>query len=98
MDARIHQGEMVIDPVVSAGLKKYGIPVQGGGNEEVVAELRAVKAELAAVKKELVEIKGHNAAGVRVNQSVGKRLIEQGEAQLVGARETRNAARHAAAR
>jgi hypothetical protein len=95
-DARIHESEMVIDPVVSAGLRKYGIRMQaqGGDNRELIAEVKALREEMASMKKELAT---HAAAGVRVNQTVGKRLIEQGDELLKGERETKSATRRTAA-
>lgn len=59
MTADIHQGEIIIDPRSSDILRRYGIGVQGSGNNaELVAELRAMRevnarleARLAAIEK-----------------------------------------------
>lgn len=71
MTARVHQGEMIIDPVSSRILRTYGIPVYGsadGGSEE-----------LQKMNEELREQNEHLAATVRVLQNGFTRLIQSQE-------------------
>ena len=71
--ANLHQGEMVIDRASSDALRKYGVPASGSAdNKESVAEL---KEQNRLLRELLTEAK----AGVRVQQAVGSKLIEQGE-------------------
>jgi|GEM_PF-5848992 len=82
MRADIHQGEMILDANFAASLRRYGIPAGGGGgdNRELIAEVKALRAEMA-------ELKGHAAAGVRVQQAGFTRLIDTGEKGAAAQRE-----------
>lgn len=52
MIAKIHQGEMIIDPETSKQLRDYGIQVNNvQDNEEIVEELRELKEELRRIKE-----------------------------------------------
>lgn len=80
MTANIHQGEMILDRQFAASLRRYGIPVAGADNREVVAEIKALR-------KEVAELKGHAAANVRVSQAGFQKSIVLQERQA-GASET----------
>ncbi|MDD2742323.1 MAG: hypothetical protein PHV02_08620 [Rhodocyclaceae bacterium] len=52
MLAKVHQDEIIIDPASSNVLRKYGINVQGQGNAELVAEVKALREELIALRRQ----------------------------------------------
>lgn len=52
MTANIHKGEIIIDPASSNVLRKYGINVQGQGNEALVAEVKALREEVIALRRQ----------------------------------------------
>ncbi|MDD5611882.1 MAG: tape measure protein [Gallionella sp.] len=63
MTANIHAGEKIIDPQSSAILNRYGIKVQGAGNDALVEEVRALRAELSGLHAELAGLRSENQAG-----------------------------------
>lgn len=62
--------------------------VMSRGNDELIAEIKALRAEV-------IELKIHSAAGVRVAQAVGSSLIELGEDQSQNLREIKQSSRKA---
>ena len=86
MTANIHQGEMIIDRASAQVLRKYGIPAASSDNRDVVAALSRIESRLE-------QVEAHTGAGVRVNQSVGQKLIAINERQAAASAELAGKAR-----
>jgi len=72
MMANIHQGEIIMDRGSSDTLRKYGIPMYGSAdNKELVAEIKELRKEVAK----------QGESNIRLQQTIGVKLIDVNEQQ-----------------